>query len=548
MSETAQKYTHNKVLILGLDGGSPHVIRRLTEQGHMPFLKSVIEKGSFGSLQSVYPPATPPAWSTFMTGKNPGGHSVFEFSTYDGYDKPLRVVNGRSVQCQTLWSLLSRAEKRLGVVNVPMTYPPHQINGSMITGLFTPSTEQQFTYPSDLYTKLQPKLGDYIISVDWHRYPRRKIRKFLHDLSECTHQRTRYTLQLMKDDPWDFFMVVYSENDFLQHIAWSFFDPDDPRENDPAIEAEVLAYLNLLDQKMADLYETAGDDTLLLVLSDHGFGPLKRIVYINTWLAQQGYLQFESELVNRYRRTRGIRQFVRRIDPYKLRRFIPKKGNIRTDVGGFIDFSNTQAFSVLAGEQGIRINLKGREKNGTVEPGQEYESLRDAIIEQLTQLQDPATGKTIGTCVRKREEVYSGPYLEQACDIVFILDDLNYLADVLPEKDIFADANWDYGAGTHRMDGLLAACGPGIQSDAPLEGAMLQDIMPTILYALDVPIPDDVDGKVLTQLFDEKSLERRPPAYESADAPPDKISQADEFCEDDERMVIERLKGLGYIS
>ncbi len=536
-----------KVLVIGLDGANPDIIKRLAQDGTMPFMKSVLDRGALGNLKSVYPPLTPPAWTTFMTGKNPGKHGIFEFAAYESYDKPLGIVNSNTIKSDTLWSILNRENKKQIVVNVPLTYPPAQIDGAMITGFLTPSTQVNFTHPPDLYDRLRTELGEYIIEVSIRHYSRFRFPQCIKALKRSAVQRTRYCRKLLQTYNWDFFMMVYSENDFLQHVAWSYLDPDDDRDRNPKYIKLTYDYMRFLDEQIQQLCESADDDTLVMFVSDHGFGPLRKIVYINTWLEQEGFLTYQMKNVNQQRRLIEFRELLRNIDIWDLLYKLPYPKGKRRDNVANIRWDRTRAFSMLAGEQGIRINLKGRESNGIVNPGSEYEQLRDDIIGRLKELRDPETGKLIGNDVHKREDVYTGPYCNRACDIVFLLDEGNYLGEVFPGRDVFAPTTWTQGSGTHRLKGTLAAYGPGIRNHASLDNAQLQDILPTLLYAMNLPVPNDLDGRILKELFNDKFVSENPPRYGSPHQPHNTNATTSQQNEQNDRLVVERLKSLGYI-
>lgn len=545
MTGIEKNHRKSNVLVIGLDGGCIRLLTHLAEQGHMPFFASVLREGVSGDLRSVFPPSTPPAWSTFLTGQNPGRHGVFEFFTYENADAPLQVVNSLSLKNETLWSLLSRAGKRIGLINVPMTYPPHPVNGVMMTGLLTPSVEQTFTYPDYLYDELKEELGKYIIGVTWKEYSPNQISDFLDALAHCTRQRQKYVNNLMQQDLWDFFMVVFSETDSLQHALWSFLDPEDPRQKDEKIAKKIFAYYRLLDEVMEQIYSTAGKETQLFFVSDHGFGPFLKWLHVNTWLNETGLLVFDEKKVRALRKMRKVRELVRKFDKYNLRKKLPVKKGYRTDILSCINWEKTKAFSVLSGEQGIRINLKGREPRGIVSQGLEYENLRDLIISRLRELRDPETGERAGDFIKKREEVYEGPYMEKAPDIVSLFGGGKWLLDVFPAKDVFEPTGWQFGTGTHRMEGLFAAMGPGIRKNETLKGAGLEDLLPTFLYALGLPVPDYIDGRILTEVYQE-------PVFSAGTSSDAELVRKDEiepegYSQEEEQLVIERLKGLGYI-
>jgi predicted AlkP superfamily phosphohydrolase/phosphomutase len=554
-----------KTLVIGLDGGDLRVLRRLAKEGHMPFFASILERGTSGELRSVVPPMTPVAWPTFMTGKNPGKHGIFDFRTYENTATPLRLNRSTSIRADTLWSLLSRADKRVGVVNVPMTYPPQPVNGVMITGVLTPSTEHTFTYPSTLYRDLRPELGDYIIAVTCQGRP---ARPFIRDLLRCTQQRSKYVRHLMQREPWDFFMVVFSETDSLQHALWSYLDPQDKRQEDAKIERMIFAYFNRLDDEIRQICETAGQDTQLFFVSDHGFGPLSKWLYLNTWLHHQGWLTYKpwGLLVARsiHKLHRALRwQPIVVLALTKLHRILSRAlqrlggqgkkllphAEVQYNVLAAIDWERTKAFFSSLGEQGIRINVRGLEPKGIVSPGREYEELRDEIITKLRELRDPDTGEQIIEHVWKREELYTGPCVDCAPDIMFLSHDVNWIADVAPSKRLVEEVSHIchlMGNGFHKMEGMFVACGPGIKVNGELENAQLQDVMPTLLYSLQQPIPNDVDGRLLSEIFEPNRLSQFPPEFIKP-VKPDARDQATSSSSEEEEQVLERLRGLGYI-
>jgi len=535
-----------KIFVVGLDGGSYKLLKRLAAEGYMPFFASVLEEGVSGELRSVLPPSTPTAWSTFLTGQNPGRHGVFEFFAYENMAAPLRVVNSLSLRdSDTLWAVMGRAGRRVGFVNVPMTYPPHPVEGTMITGILTPSVAQRFTYPPDLYQQLKKELGEYMIGVTWRDYSTKEIPRFIQALTRCSLQRRKYVRYLMEHHPWEFFMVVFSETDSLQHALWNFLEGNGKGPLGSETREDILEYYRVLDLIMEELCTIAGEETQVFFISDHGFGPLQKWVHINTWLQQTGFLAFNWKQVYLRRGARRLRGLLRRVDRFNWRKKLFAKEGYRTDILSCIDWDRTKAFSVLSGEQGIRINLRGREPKGIVSPGEEYETLRDLIIARLQRLKDPQTGEAVGDFVKKREEVYKGPHVSQAPDIVFLLREGNCISDVFPASKIFEPTDWQFGTGTHRLQGLFAAKGPGIKRNERIEGAGLEDLLPTFLYSLGIPIPANLDGKALDDIYQEGVLSARSPTF--VETVHEDQAEMDGYSNQEEQKVIERLRGLGYI-
>ena len=539
---------HSRAFVIGLDGGNLGLLKRLAQEGHMPFFSSLIRQGVCGELRSISPPSTPPAWTTFMTGKNPGKHGVFDFFSYKNDLTPPRVVNSTFIRSATLWSILSEAGKRIGVVNVPMTYPPQPVNGVMMTGLLTPSTDLEFCYPASLYGELRRELGEFLIEVPWRDYVPERIPELFDALAHCSRQREKYVRALMLREPWDFFMVVFSETDSLQHALWSFLDQNDARHADMEIQKRAQGYFRLLDGILEELCSLAGQDTRIFFMSDHGIGPLLKWVHMNTWLQCLGLLSLDPKRLLAMRGVKWFAEAVMRLDRHGWRKklpFVPKASSDPASILRCIRWNRTKAFVALSGEQGIRINLRGREPHGIVSPGREYEELRDQILMELRRLRDPETGEVVGTFARRREEVYAGQFMEQAPDIVFLLGEGRYVGDAFPGYPIFERTNWKHGMGTHRMEGLFLAVGPGIRTGQEVKGACIEDMLPTLLYTLKQPIPASCDGKVLSDIFREEYLAGARPHYSESEW--GAAEERDDFSEDEERDIIEKLRSLGYV-
>lgn len=211
-----------------------------------------------------------------------------------------------------------------------------------------------------------------------------------------------------------------------------------------------------------------------------------------------------------------------------------------------VDWSRTKVYSL--GNYGqLYVNLRGREPQGVVAPGAEHERVVDELVDRLGRLRHPETGEAIPVRVYRREEIYAGDHLEEGPDVVFLPEDMRYNGFGLYQ---FSSRSWLEPAfdrsGGHRMDGVVMLAGPGIRHNQVLEGATLTDLTPTILAAMGVPIPDDMDGRVLTEAFEEDFFRQRPIRYSHArtSGPVDEL----ELTPEQEEMVKERLRGLGYIA
>jgi predicted AlkP superfamily phosphohydrolase/phosphomutase len=334
----------------------------------------------------------------------------------------------------------------------------------------------------------------------------------------------------------------------------------------------ILRVYQELDRQLGELKRLMPEDTTLLMMSDHGFGGVSTTaLFPNCWLREQGFLQFRG----------GFSRWVsRRLDALKLRavaklpnsvqkflsRFARRQlGGIEAKVRyGIIDWSGTKAyFEENPYYPCLRINLKGRQPQGVVEPGAEYERLRKELIEQLEEWRHPVTGERIVERAYRRDEVYDGPCLEEAPDIVVhwsTHEDYTYAFKVsskskklawLEDMDPSRPENFAFftgKSGSHRDNGIFLAEGPGVEAGKQLEGAQIIDMAPTILHLLGVPVPEDMDGRPLTEMLEGEAAAAEVAVGAAANGAPVLSAAAeDAYTDDDQAVISERLRALGYI-
>ena len=551
-----------RVLVIGLDGVPLHLIESWAQVGQLPVLKRIMDEGVVGLLRSTMPPTSGPAWSSFTTGKNPGKTGVFDFlyrrrGSYTFYPNDARRRAGRS-----LWNILSAAGKRVGVLNVPMSYPVERVNGCMISGWMTPYTARDFVHPPQLLEELQAEVGPYRV------YPRetfseRRKDAYFRACHELLDMRTRAALYLMRREAWDFFMVVFFDTDRILHQVWHYLDPTHPWHpangaTDPG--EPVWRYFQHLDASIGQLVEEAGDDALVVIMSDHGMGPCHNMIVLNNWLLNVGLLRLKDHPLSGFKRRLfeagfTLRNVHRLVDKVGLAKHAEYKALYSVDrilkrvflSFGDVDWSRSVAYSFGRSVGPIYLNVKGREPQGIVPPGQAYLRLRDEIAAMAREFTDPETGRELVGRVLYREEVYHGPYLEEAPDLILLPAD---------ERDKFYGLA-DFGAngvvqpmyrysGMHRDHGLLIMTGPCVRAGGQILGASIVDLAPTILYAMGVPVPEDMDGRVLLEAFAEPSTHERPQ--------PNPVS-ATEVLRDEEASytlaeaseIERRLRRMGYL-
>ncbi len=525
-----------KVVIFGIDGGSMRLIEQW--QDELPNLKRIMQNGVYGELESTFPPITCPAWPAMFTGKNPGKLGMYEFTRYMPQAEPkFRTNNSLDYSSSAIWKILNDWGKRVGLLNLPMTFPPQKIDSFMVCGLGSPDVmKANCTYPPGLQRRLDKVVGGYEIHpLVLLGLPGRE-EQYIKAFDEILVKREKAASYLMANLPWDLFVCVFYVLDSVQHYFWHHMDDSHSLPGDKRYRDVIKHFYIKVDGAIGRLLEKVPEGTNILVVSDHGFGPAHGTFAVNTWLEKNNFLKPRDKIHRRANATLlWIRDFLlAHLSPSLVRlvtKFLPLAivkrltvsealaDNMRA-VYDSIDWSRTKAYGM--GMQGmIYINLKGREPWGIVEPGREYESVRDEIITRLRQMTDPETGKSVDIQIFKKEEVYEGQYFKSAPDIV-------YRIARHPQRTSIGDkVEWCAPnlSGWHVPQGVFMAWGPDIKrSGQKLTGLRIYDIAPTILHLFAIPVPRDMDGRVLTEVLKEDSEPgQREVAYQDVDYEAERI-------------------------
>ena len=574
----------SRVFIVGWDGATFDLIEPWVAEDKLPNIARLIEAGVHGPLRSTLPPMTFPAWSSFMTGKNPGQHGIYDFTRQKPGKYELEFVNGGLRRAASFWSILSRAGRKVISISVPCTYPPEPVNGIMISGFDGPGqvgtseVDARGMHPPELYNELKEKLGGHPIGAFIaNEINDGRPSAGLDRMLDAVRRKAATAKYLMQNREWDCMMILFGESDGVGHHFWKYCDPKSPLyQHQPELSDAIFRVYQELDRQLGEITDLLPVDATLLMMSDHGFGGVSNwILYPNCWLSSQGAMRF---------RGRSSQRFARSLETLKLKALakLPigfkkllyrlassKFGKIESQVRyAMIDWSGTEAFfEENPYYPALWINLKGRQPGGTVEPGEHYERVRDRLIAQLESWTNPDTGERIVEKAYRREDVYSGAALADAPDIVVkwaLHEGYNY-AFQLSSKSL--DRSWFRKAdpnqaetlafftgksGHHRDDGIFLAQGPTIRGGQMVRGARIMDLAPTILHLLDVPIPADMDGRVLGDILTPEYAAVAPSDRSAADlshSMREPVAQAavGSYSEDDEAVIAERLRALGYI-
>jgi predicted AlkP superfamily phosphohydrolase/phosphomutase len=538
------------VIVIGLDGGTFRLLRPMVERGEMPHLAQLMDQGVWGELASTVPPVTAPAWATFATGKNPGKHGVFDFQIDSPGQEGRTWISSRDVIGHKFWELLAQKGLRTGLINLPLTYPPQPIQGFTVSGMLTPSTSNEFTYPAELQAEVLKVAPNYVTDVDlltseWHYHDLDSLNGLVDQLSQALEQRHALVRHLADEHEWDVLVFVITELDRVQHLMFKLLTDLDVSGEWAALRQRAQDLYRQADEAIGTLHARMDERTVTFIVSDHGFGPLNKRLNLNAWLAGRGWLRFAAG-------TSWVRKTLKQIaKASRLDRWVPQalRSSLRQDLSAHacIDWAATVAYSGTPLEQGVRINLQGREPSGIVAPGAPYETLCAEIAQALLEIQDPETGTPIIDRVYRRDELYVGLQAARAPDLIFSLNDYQCnLSEGLPEQCLFEPFPFAW-AGYHDPHGILVASGGPVQSAGYQRGADMADIAPTILHLLGTPVPRDMDGRVLEELLADEWVARHPIVYQEVEAQDQDLDEQDSLSEQHAKLVQERLRNLGYL-
>ncbi len=547
---------NNKLVLIGLDGATFRVLHPLVDAGVMPTLARFLQKGAWGTLLSTHPPVTCPAWPTMFTGVNPGKHGVFSFSCRDSISGRLRMTTSGDVAAEKIWNIIGNAGKRVGVINVPITFPAESVNGVMLTGYISPENSPYVTWPTSLKQELHSKFSE--LSLNWevlgHRPSKqRKREQHISKINELMTLRCRQFDYIISQNEFDFCFLVHEYTDRINHLFYHLLDPACETHRLPESQTMLKLLhdgLHRLDASLARLVDRFGDDSNYILVSDHGFDAVNDWVYVNNLLAQHGLLALK-----------GLRTWA---DVVTRHLHIPKSvgswlGLEKHKAGNWpdpsraplVDYARTKAFAGPQLEHGIYVNLKGRYPNGIVEPGNEYEKVRREIIKVLSASTDSHTGKRVFEGVWSREEIYNGPYIENAPDVIYELAPGYMVSNaILPSLLLHRRflrslrSGWEI-SGYHRPEGIFIASGPAFRKKDCLKASIL-DIAPTVLYLMNLPIPTYMDGRIIKEAIKQDFLNLHKPRTCKLELI-DKKSDKGGYTAQEEIEASKRLSELGYL-
>lgn len=534
-----------RTLVVGVDGVCLSVLEPLINDGVVPHLASLQAKSAVDPLESQLPPWTPSAWPSIYTGKNPGKHGVFDFLDFEGYDWD--VVNRSTVKSRAVWELLSMNGYESVVVNVPVTHPPREIDGTIVPGYMAPEAPE--CHPEGTWDELNRELGNYRLYAE-ASYSEASKQQRLDSYRELTRMRGEAFRYLVADRKPDFGFVQFQQTDTVFH---------EYPEDDEVVQGVYSA----VDDEIGQILDQCDPD-LTLIVSDHGLGPMDHEFRVNEFLRDRGYVRStagnggmpswsslaENHLQNGDRTdtekpngsmteralevaagfgmtSQRVANVLDRVGlTQQVAEFVPS--DVIRAGSEHVDFASSTAYMRSRTEMGIRLNVEGREPDGVVSEDN-YDAVRDEIIDTLSKVKTPS-GEPCFEEVLPREAVFSGPYVSVAPDVVTVPSGFDQYLSASLRGDWFAEPSekWE-----HKRDGIVLAAGDGVDPETDIAGHIF-DITPTILASFGLDVDSEMDGDPLAVVS--PTGQQSYPAFEP-----------DETVRTENATVEQQLADLGYL-
>jgi predicted AlkP superfamily phosphohydrolase/phosphomutase len=452
-----------RVLVIGLDCAAPELVFDAWRD-ELPTLSRLMNEGVYARLESCTPPITVPAWMSMLTSKDPGELGIYGFRNRLQYNyQETAVANSAYVKEPIVWDVLAQYGKHVTLVGIPCTYPPRPVNGEMVTCFLTPSLESQFTYPPELKAEVTEVVDQYMFDVKDFRTENKEY--LLQQIYQMTERRFTLVRHLMDHKPWDFFMFVEMGTDRIHHGLWKYMDPEHHKHPGPTpLLHAIRDYYRYLDGQIASLLERVGDETTVIVVSDHGGKRMDGGICLNDWLIREGYLVLKQPPT-------GIMPFEK----------------------AQVDWTRTRAWGAGGYYGRVFFNVRGREPYGCVDP-EEYDALRAELTAKLEALGDEQ-GRPIGTRVAIPEQTYRR-VRNIAPDLIVLFGDLLWRSvGTIGHRAIHTFEN-DTGPddANHAQFGMFIMRDARLSARGETPARQLMDIAPTILDAFGLPIPPDMRG------------------------------------------------------
>lgn len=499
------------VYILGLDGASPELLEKYIEDGDLPNFDELRSEASNARLETIFPPVTPAAWTSFFTGKNPGKHGIFDFSVLNDQNE-FEVATLDTVDTDTIYDILDRHGMKIGSFGVPMTYPPRDVDGYMISGIPVPELNRSTVTPEKLWDDIEEMGGMNLYPKE---FTGENQEEYVESHLEQIHQFRDVFFSILDDHELDFSISVFQNTDSMAHWMWKYIDENHP-DHEPGYEDCLRKVYMEMDQILEGIRSRMDEDDFLIVMSDHGHGRVKKNLYLNNLLAEEGLLKFERTPGTYFRRALFRMGITLDLAHHLIQRLglkgVVRSAAMKNEEDGKslltrlkdliflsdrdVDWDRTRAYvKGNFGQVFLNQNLDEDEREQTI----------DEVKQLFYSVEDPETGEQIIEEIRTKEEMYDGDNLDSAPDLLFLSKNLEYM----PGR------HFEFGSrkivkssplrtGHHKMEGIFFVEGPGIKQGEKIETRSIMDVAPTVLHMLGIPVPEDMDGEPVEEAYEEE--------------------------------------------
>ncbi|WP_275883064.1 alkaline phosphatase family protein [Halorhabdus sp. BNX81] len=511
-----------RTVVIGLDGSNWPLVQPWIDAGRLPNFATLQSEGCHGISRSHLPPVTCPNWKCYASGKNPGRLGVYWWERIDTEDQAMQLPDATDFIAPEIWDYLNDENETAGVINLPMSYPPRDIDAFMIAG-GPRSREQHYTIPETLEAEIEERF-DYRVHPENVLTTNENADAEVEMVYDLLRTRLRTARTLLEERDLEFLHVTLFHLNVLQHYFW---DAQETRRAYEIIDEELEPFLD-------------GEYNLVL-LSDHGCTDIDTVFYVNTWLAEHGYLSTKTSVSSRLHdagltqerianiiRTVNLEKYIRPLVPRSIiERFPTDDGVVREAKLNMVDWGNTTA---IGSGQGLIYVVADTDRE------------RERILSDLEAELSAATalnGEAITRAVHRREDVYEGPHVETAPDLIFDQRPGVHTSEAMGRDEVMSEpTNW---RGENVPDGMVLFHGEDIQA-GELDPVRITDIAPTILHWMGHPVPTDMDGGVVDAVFTPDS---DPGTRDVTHRPPLRTQDgASEALTDD---VEDRLAQIGYL-